>query len=84
MTRPPGNLGAFDPQNTYRNCFLESLFLAPRMRIIFRNFVLRVPHAPCDPQNTYMNCSLESLFLAAGMRNVYRNFVFWVPLSLRV
>ena len=26
VMRLPGSLGAFDPQNTYRNCSLESLF----------------------------------------------------------
>ena len=38
--------------------------MAPSMRIAFRNFMFRVPHAPCDPQNTSRNCSLESLILA--------------------
>ena len=41
VTRVVGSLGAFDPQNTYRNCSLDPLFLGPRMRDVYRNFVFR-------------------------------------------
>ena len=41
VTRVVGSLGAFDPQNTYRNCSLDPLFLGPRMRDVNRNFVFR-------------------------------------------
>ena len=41
VLRPPKTLGAFDPQNTCRNCSLESLFLALGMRSVYRNSVFR-------------------------------------------
>ena len=41
VRRVVGSLGAFDPQNTYRNCSLDPLFLGPRMRDVYRNFVFR-------------------------------------------
>ena len=41
VTGPGGSLGAFDSQNTYRNFSLESFFLGPRMRDVYRNFVFR-------------------------------------------
>ena len=34
-----------DPQNSYRNCSLESLSLGAGMRIVYRNFVFRVPQS---------------------------------------
>ena len=41
VTRVVGSLGAFDPQNTYRNFSLESFFLGAGMRDVYRNFVFR-------------------------------------------
>ena len=41
VTRVVGSLGAFDPQNAYRNFSLDPLFLAPRMQDVNRNFVFR-------------------------------------------